>query len=132
MDNVNATLTGTWTASTFTPGYYESNYIHDGNAGKGTKTARFRPNLPSTGSYQVFGRWIASADRASNGPFTITHASGSQTVAVNQKVNGGAWVSLGTFSFNAGTAGNVLISNTGTASFVVADAVRFFKPQAPS
>lgn len=128
VDNLNATLTGTWTASTFTPGYYGSNYLHDGNAGKGTKTARFTPNLPSTGSYQVFGRWIAGNDRASNVPFTITHAGGTQAVTVNQQVNGAAWVSLGTFSFNAGTAGNVLISNTGTTGFVVADAVRFFKP----
>jgi len=32
---------------------------------------------------------------------------------------------LGTYTFAAGTSGNVLVSNTGTNGFVIADAVSF-------
>src|SRR5690606_27317236 len=46
-------------------------------------------------------------------------------VSVNQQVNGGAWNLLGSFSFDAGTAGNVRIRTTGTNGVVIADAVRF-------
>lgn len=45
----------------------------------------------------------------------------------NQGANGGAWVLLGTYLFNQGKGGNVLIGIGGAASTVVADAVRFVK-----
>ncbi|MFA6288012.1 MAG: hypothetical protein WC661_11565 [Opitutaceae bacterium] len=44
---------------------------------------------------------------------------------LNQKLDGSTWVSLGTCDFDAGTSGSVLISNTGTTEYVVADAVKF-------
>lgn len=58
-------------------------------------------------------------------PFVVVTSGGSQTVRVNQRANGGRWVSLGTFPLAAGTRDVVGVSRwtTGTG-YVVADTVR--------
>lgn len=119
------TLSGAWTASSVTPGYYGSNYLHDGNAGKGSKSIRFTPNLPAGGVYQVFARWTSDTNRATNVPFDVTHSGGTVTVSRNQQTGGGAWNLLGTYNFTAGGSGSVLVRNAGTSGYVIADAVRF-------
>lgn len=119
--------TGTWTVSTSDPAYYGTNYEHDGNTGKGTKTFTFTPNIPIYGTYQVYMRWLASTNRATNVPVSIYHTGGTASVQVNQQANNGVWILLGSYSFNAGTTHKVVISNTGTNGYVVADAVQFVK-----
>lgn len=130
VDNTDATgvtTTGTWSASTTTMGYYGSNYWHDGNANKGSSTVRYNPTLPSAGSYEVFMRWTADSGRAPNVSIDINAAAGLITNAatVNQQVNNGEWISVGTYTFNAGTAGYLKIKNAGTTGYVIADAVKF-------
>ena len=127
MDNASSSVTivGAWAATTSTSGYYGSNYLNDENSGKGTKSVQFAPNLPYSGLYQVFARWPAGSNRATNVPIDIASASGTTTVTVNQQLNNNVWVSLGTYSFAAGTAGFVKIRNTGTNGYVIADAVEF-------
>ncbi|MCP3138585.1 golvesin C-terminal-like domain-containing protein [Pyxidicoccus xibeiensis] len=117
--------TGTWVHSRSTPGFHGYNYVHDNNDGKGSATATFTPDLPVAGTYNVYARWTASESRSNNVPYRITSKAGSAVVYRNQRVNGGAWQLLGTYPFNAGTGGNVVISNAGTSGHVVADAVRF-------
>ena len=121
------TKTGTWTSSVYTPGYYGTDYIHDGNTAKGSTSVRFTPTLPSSGNYTVYARWTADTNRATNVPIEIVASTGTTTVTVNMQATGATWVSLGTYAFTAGTAGSVRISNTGTNGFVIADAVRFLK-----
>jgi hypothetical protein len=141
VDNEDATgvvTTGTWTASTSTAGFNGANYIHDGNELRGQKSVRFTPAIPNTGNYRVSLRWTAHTNRATNVPITITHGGGVANTTANQQSNGGAWFNLGVFSFNAGTNGNLLLSNTGANGYVVADAamwtpvgqpvVRIFNP----
>lgn len=128
------TVTGEWTTASSTAGYYGSNYMHDANTGKGTKSVRFQPNLPKSGVYEVFAWWVAHDYRPTNVPIDITHAGGTTTVFVNQKANGSKWVSLGKFPFNAGSAGSVTIRTTGTAGtnqYVIADAVQFLPESLP-
>ncbi len=127
MDNSDAagvSITGAWTASSFDTGYYGSNYIHDGNAGKGTKSVTFVPSLAANGQYAVYLRWTAGSNRASSVPVTITHNGGTTTLYVNQQQNGGQWNSLGTFNLTSGSVA-VTIDTTGTTGFVVVDAVNF-------
>jgi len=88
---------------------------------------KYTPTLPSSGTYAVYGRWSASSSNATNARYIVAHSAGSTTVTANQQVNGGSWRLLGSFSFAAGTAGSVTISNTGTTLTVVADAVRFVR-----
>ena len=130
IDNAKAAFTGTWTASTSVPGFYATNYQHDGNAGKGTKTARFTPALGARGAYRVLERHTAAVNRASNVPVTIRASGASTTVRVNQRVNHATWVDLGTYQFAAGGGEYVEIATGGTDGVVIADAIRF-EPGAP-
>lgn len=120
------TIAGAWTASTSTPGFWASNYLHDGNTGKGTKSVTFTPNLPAEGSYEVAIWYPAAGNRATAVPVDIVSAAGTTTVLVNQRINGSMWVALATNTFAAGSTGSVRIRTDGTTDgFVVADAVRF-------
>ena len=58
-------------------------------------------------------------------PYDIVHNSGTTTVVRDQRSQGGVWVSLGIYSFNAGQTSSVTVRTTNTVNFVVADAVRF-------
>jgi hypothetical protein len=129
VDNAAATgfsTSGTWTASSATSGYYGGNYLHDINSAGG-KSATFTPTLSATDTYEVFARWTADPNRATNAMYEIVHAGGTNTVSVNQRNNGGIWYSLGVFTFNAGTSGNVTLRNTAANGYVIADAVRFLQ-----
>lgn len=121
-DTSGFTLTGAWTSSAVTGAYNTTSLYASANTGA---SARFTPDLPSAGRYEVHARWTASSNRASNAPFTIAHADGSTAVSKNQQLNHGTWVSLGVFNFNAGTAGHVTLSSDGANGLVIVDAVRF-------
>lgn len=115
---------GEWTAASVTSGYYGSNYFHDGNDQKGSKSIEYRPNLGTPGNYEVFLRWTAGANRATNVPVDIVHAGDFTTLQVNQQDSGGQWVSLGTFNCD-GTNDALIIRTDGTDGYVIADAARF-------
>jgi hypothetical protein len=133
LDPTGVVINGTWTISDTYTGYWGDNYLNDGNTQKGSKSVVYTPTLPQAGNYGVYAWWPASANNAANTPITINYSGGSTTVPVNQTINGGQWVLLGTWSFNAGTNGSVTVSNTGTSGHVIANAVRFvaLTPLAP-
>lgn len=124
---VQASNVAQWSRWVTTPtGFYGKDYMHDGNAGKGTKWVKFSPTLFQAGNYEVFGWWpMAATGNASNVPVEIVHTGGTANVTVNQQTTGGGWVSLGTYSFNAGAQGSVTFRNNGTTGRVCVDAVRF-------
>ncbi len=133
VDNANSAKVekvGAWTTSTSTTDY-DVNYFHDQNALKGTKSVRFTPNIPGNGAYEVGMWWVSYSNRSTNTPVDIVHADGTSTVTVNQKLQGSQWVSLGTYNFNSGTGGSVLVRTTGTDGYVIADAVRFLPEGSP-
>ncbi|NGN62964.1 FAD-dependent oxidoreductase [Streptomyces sp. A7024] len=119
------TTDGVWTSSTSIPGYYGTDYLHDGNGNKGITRLRFRPDLPDAGTWTVALRWTADPNRASNVPVDVETSAGTTTKTVDQRTQGGQWVLLGSWDFTAGTGGSVLIRTDGTDGYVVADAVRF-------
>ncbi len=122
----NVLLTGTWTASMTTSGYYGPDYIHDGNPStKGTLQARYTPAIPEAGAYAVYVRWTEHTNRSTVVPIDVVHAGGTNTFMVNQTTNGGFWNALGIFSFPAGTQGWVRVRNDGANGYVIADAIRF-------
>ncbi len=123
-DSASVVSTGTWTSSTFSPGYLGSNYAHDGNTGKGTKTFSFKPAIPTAGNYLVYARWTADVNRASNVPVDIVETGGSvSTVTVDQQANNNTWVLLGVFPLSP-TNAEIKIRTTGTNGYVIADGVR--------
>ena len=104
--------------------------------GDGSQTATSTPIIPAAGNYHVYVSWTTHANRATNAPYTVNYSGGSQIFLVNQEllndqVTVGAqtgewsdWYLLGTFAFDAGTTGNVVLKNNAN-EYVIADAVRF-------
>ena len=121
-------LTGEWIASSSTSGYVGAGYLHDGNTGKGGKTARFLLNVPSAGNYEVYVRWTSHENRATNVPVTVYHKEGQALHTLNQRTGGGQWHLLGGYPFSSGT-GAVVISSAGTNGYVIADAVLYVKSE---
>lgn len=137
VDNAdsNAVRTGTWTTSTSTAGYYGTNFLHDGNTGStGGKKVTFTPTVATAGDYDVYVRWAANTNRATNTPVDIVASDGPHSLTFNQKLNSNVWVLAGTFHFNTGTSGSVVIRNDGADGYVIADAVRFelTRPRPPT
>ncbi|MFI5379782.1 MAG: hypothetical protein ACHRHE_10825, partial [Tepidisphaerales bacterium] len=127
IDDSKAKLTGQWKQSTFTPGYIGAGYIHDDNAGKGDKSARYEFTVPQTGQYEVRFSYRAGDSRSDSIPVTIITADGEKTLRINEKKApdlAGGFISLGTFRFDAAKPGALIISNKDTKGHVVADAVQ--------
>ncbi|TAJ43578.1 hypothetical protein CUJ86_10640, partial [Methanofollis fontis] len=124
-DSAHVTMTGAWTTSSYTlvnpP--YGANYLHDGNTGKGEKSVTFSPQIPEDGDYNVYIYYTQYSNRASNTPVDIVHAGQTDTVTVNQRVNGGQFYLLGTYTFYADSGGAIRIRNDATDGYVIADAV---------
>ncbi|WP_343706298.1 PKD domain-containing protein [Flavobacterium sp.] len=125
VDNLAATLVGAWTSTSATAGYIGTDYIHDGDTGKGTKSATFTPSIAQRGKYEVFINFTAGTNRPTNVPVDIIDENGTTTVTVNQQINNATWVSLGRYNFSAGSAGRAVIRTTGTTGVVIADAFKF-------
>ena len=106
----------------------DQGYRHDSNADKGQMRARFVPDLPEAGRYEVRIAYPAHANRANNVRVTIQHADGRETLTVDQTKPASIdrlFEPLGTFRFEKGQAGWVEISNEGTTGHVIVDAVQW-------
>ncbi|HEV3029375.1 MAG TPA: FAD-dependent oxidoreductase, partial [Planctomycetota bacterium] len=124
-DDANARLMGDWTRSHAQEPYVGAGYLHDGNAEKGKKTARFEMAIPKPGRYEVRLAYTANPNRATNVPVQIEHAGGTATVRVNQRLAPplrGLWIAVGTYDFTRSPA-VVEISNAETDGYVIVDAV---------
>ena len=83
-------------------------------------TATWAPAVPA-GQYEVYAKWTASGNRATNAGYTVSHAQGQTQVPVNQQANGGTFNLLGTFNLNSSST----ITLTDNANgFVIADAIQ--------
>jgi RHS repeat-associated protein len=91
--------------------------------GTAPNTATWTPNVALGGQYEVYARWTQSANRAINATYTVTHATGSSAIPVNQQQGGGAWNLLGTFSLSPGSNHKVALTDQANG-FVIADAIR--------
>jgi hypothetical protein len=117
-------ITGAWTTTTTSGGFYGSGYRF---LVAGDGASRVRWPFPSSGTdtnYEVFARWTSGPNRASNATYAVTHAAGTTSVAVDQRVNGAVWRSLGTFRFAPGAEQGVSLSDRADG-VVVADAIRW-------
>lgn len=118
-------------SSTLGP-YVGIGYRHDGGMDQGKQSARFVPDLPEAGRYEVRLSYSANANRATKVPVTIVHADGRKVVTVNQRRTPpieAVFVSLGTFPFARGKAGYVEIGNQDADGHVIIDAVQWLPVQ---
>lgn len=132
VDEDQAVGTGAWSSGNY---LLEQAYDQDYKWASTSETsetyyARYQPDLPSDGTYQIYVRHVAGPppnNRSVQAKFTVSYYGGSQNYQVDQSQVGGQWVYLATKPFLAGTAGYVKLSNfTGEAGkVVIADAVKF-------
>ncbi|WP_273886807.1 N-acetylmuramoyl-L-alanine amidase [Rubrobacter naiadicus] len=115
---------GNWRWSSWNPERYYWNYrfttpkaVND--------TAKYRFDLPQSGSYDVYAWWPANRGYNNSVPIGVLTTSGWRWVRVNQRKNGGRWNHLGTFDMPAGDQWNVLISRwTAGKGYIIADAIK--------
>ncbi|WP_417746654.1 DUF1553 domain-containing protein [Rosistilla oblonga] len=130
VDDTEAKRTGHWKESLLTQPFYGAGYIHDDNKNKGETSVAFSTNL-AAGRYEVRIAYTGSGSRAANVPIEIHTASGIQQATLNQSKPGsiaGLWESIGEYDFAADRPATVIMRNTGTQGYVIADAVQFLKP----
>ncbi len=118
-------VSANWVSSAATAGYYGSGYWH-ATTSPVSDAAEFSFYLPAAASKTVDAWWTAGTNRSLTAPFVAFNAQGTKlgTVSVNQQVNGGKWVQLGTYNFTAGWNKVVLSRWTTEGKVVIADAVR--------
>ncbi|MGC3960193.1 MAG: immunoglobulin domain-containing protein [Verrucomicrobiota bacterium] len=127
MDNPAASYTGDWTVASSSSDKYSTDYHYATTvSGSATATATWRPNITTSGKYDVSIWYPQGANRANNAPLQISFNGGTTNIAVNQQSSGGAWRLIASgLEFAKGTNGFVRLANNANASVVLADAVKF-------
>jgi hypothetical protein len=127
------TRTGSWTVSGTNAKAYGGTTL-TAWAPATASTLTFSPTLSTAGQYDVYVRWLASYQMGDHTNISVTSADGTWAGLVNQETDDQTWLFLGTYHFNAGTAGNVILNNTspGGYGYVTADATMFVKVPEPS
>ncbi|WP_417847165.1 FAD-dependent oxidoreductase [Thalassoglobus sp.] len=126
-DDKDARTTGAWTSGALSP-VYGLSYLHDGNTGKGEKTATFKINVPKPGTYKVHLLYVASANRSTKTPVTISIGEETKEMTVNQREGSAVGSFLGNFRINDFMT--LTVSNKNTDGFVVVDGVQLLlQPQ---
>jgi len=115
------TETGSWTAVSHT-GYMGKTYRY---AAAGTPAfADYHLEMPFDGRYRIHC-WYKSGDHTADTKYIVHHRGGSDTVSIDQRINGEMWVKLGEYAFDKGE--NILRldaeHSSGGGGYVIADAV---------
>ena len=99
---------------------------------KDISTARWTPDLPEKGEYAVYVSYKSLPESTDAAEYTVRHLGGTSRYIVNQKIGGGTWIYLGTFTFAKGREGYVELTNAvpqgrkaARGAVVTADAVKF-------
>lgn len=103
--------------------HYGNSHVFNRQVGSGNDIATWSFEVPKPGRYDVYAWWWEGAYRPTDVPYRIDHRAGSDTVTVNQRVNGGQWNLLGTFEFD-GQGAVVLSDDVSDGKDVVADAIK--------
>ncbi len=128
LDDTAAKAVGGWKPSTYGGKFLGSGAVYDEKRKDGPSTLTFDPEIRKSGKYEVRLAYVAHENRSTRTPVTILHADGEELKRVNQRETPpveGRFVSLGTFRFEAGGAGFVMISNDGADGAVSVDGVWF-------
>lgn len=123
IDNTDAgfSSSSSWTTSSFSPGFYGSNYFYalSGNTGL---SATWTFTVSSTAQYDISARWSSSSNRATNAQYTLyNNGLNIGIFAVDQRVNGGILNLLTSTTLQAGTL-NVVLTDS-VSGVVIADAI---------
>lgn len=127
IDDKQIELTGEWVTSTSLRPFVGSFYFHDGNAGKGMRSAKFRFAVHNNGLHDVRVSYVTQGNRAGKVKYEITSAKGPFQIIKDQRKKGNGdnfWHSLGSFQFEAGTEYSIEVTNQDTEGFVIVDSAQ--------
>ncbi len=127
LDDDEAEFTGAWKMADKLPPLVGASYRHDDRAKKSDAVAKFTPEIPADGNYEVRLLYIHASNRAQKAQITIRSADGEKVVTQNQRVaclEDGIPRSLGVFAFTKGKSGSIEISNVGADGYVVVDGLQ--------
>lgn len=86
------------------------------------------PEVPESGNYAVYVSYHSLPNSTEEALYTIHHAGGETTIAVNQTMGGGTWVYLGNFKFTAQRQADerIVLTNQGNKAgkIITADAIK--------
>ena len=112
-----------WYRFTNNLGHYAYLTLNTDKTAYSTNAATWTPNLPQTGVYKVEAyiahhgpiNWQCPSRHiswdTSDARYTIYHAGGKTSVSKNQGPVDNQWLDLGTFTFNAGRSGKVILTD---------------------
>lgn len=115
---------GSWGTSSWNRQKAGRNYRVTRPARRATDPAKFRVKIPTTGRYEVYGRWPAYSRFNERTRYLIKTTGGWERKTVNQRKNGGRWVLLGSYYMQAGDGDYVRVTRRSNGSgYIIADAV---------
>ena len=126
IDNTTSGVTASanWGTSAFSGQRFGTDYRF-ANPVSSSDVAWYQATIPETATYEISVWYPADPGYNSQTPYMVVTTSGNQSVSVNQRVNGGQWVSIGVFTLAAGDGNKVGVSRwTSGTGYVIADAVR--------
>ncbi|WP_165157697.1 xanthan lyase [Parabacteroides sp. ZJ-118] len=86
------------------------------------------PEIPESGDYAVYASYQSFPNSTEQALYTIHHAGGETTIAVNQTMGGGTWIYLGNFKFTAHAQAyeRIVLTNRSNKSgkIITADAIK--------
>lgn len=94
---------------------------------KNTNTAEWIPLIPKEREYAVYISYKTLPNSTTDALYTVYHKDGKTSFRVNQQMGGGTWIYLGTFNFDKGKSGKVVLSNYSKKSgcILTADGIKF-------
>lgn len=127
LDDDAAEYTGAWKVSERLTPFVGSSYRHDDRAKKSAAVAKFTPDFPADGRYEVRLLYVHASNRASNAAIIVRSADGEKKVTLNQReacLEDGIPRSLGVFAFAKGKSGTIEVSNDGADGYVAVDGLQ--------
>jgi hypothetical protein len=125
IDDRDAVKQGKWTEGQGLKGYIGYNYLY-ASADSGAQI-RFEFKPVKAGQYEVRLAYLTHENRGTSVPVAVVHADGQHQTTVNMRIAApleNDFVSLGTFQFDAGKPGAVVVSTANSGGTVHADAVQ--------
>ncbi len=127
LDDDAAKYTGAWKVSDKLTPLVGSAYRHDDRAKKSAAVAKFTPEIPTDGKYEVRLLYLHASNRAQKAQITIRSADGEKVVELNQRLEcleDGIPRSLGVYAFTKGKSGSIKISNADADGYVAVDGLQ--------
>ena len=127
VDGAGVELEGEWSESSSLRPFVGTSYWHDGNGGKGMRTAKFPFVAEKSGLHEVKVSFVPSGNRAGKVMYVVSDENGLNKLEVDQRKGGKKdtiWYSLGSFVYKEGKEYKVSVYNKDTEGYVIVDAMQ--------